>query len=1001
MKLFLRFSPIILLLLIASGCGSESGGHDDHSRRGQEPWVFRSVLDERARMVTLALNSKLYAAYDAQRGALYRIWPEGVVLDGAVYTTKHGPQPTSVGNAYTQNEYADPWRFISGEDTIPVIADYKGHRYQGDRAYLMYEVSVPGGRKIMVEENPEWHPAPNGDPGLERTFTVENLPEGSQLGLMVNFDHLSMNSGYNTEGTFIVTKEEDKIIPGAHLKQVHGMLVLNSEGKTSMTTWFYPEFPEIEEIVSAPVEEEDVPEGLALIQGSDCQTCHNINKKTVGPAYITIAERYDYNVPTIKTLANKVIQGGNGNWGEAMMTAHPQLSSEVASKMVDWILALDEEGEVGDDPLTLSPGISLFDPVSGAASGNGVAIAIYKMDGTPGNLEQIDELLGKNEGMKPSYTGVAPALHAIDEKQFGDYSSNFYMRAEGMIDIPQRKNYVFRLVSDDGSKLYIDGKLVVDHDGLHGATARDGELILSAGKHPFVVEYFQGGGGLGVSLQWIAYGENDFTIVPASAYSHDPNVLQGSDKNSILKIPVNEEEEVQTGALTGVHPSFDLFQARPEQFKPRVGGLDFMSNGDVVVSTWDSTGSVYRLSNVQQEDPSKIEVKRIAWGLAEPLGLRVVDDEVYILQKQELTKLVDSDGDMMTDEYVTVCNDWQVSANFHEFAFGLEYKDGYFYGTLATAINPGGASTKPQIRDRGRAIKISKEDGSMEFIAHGLRTPNGIGIGHDNEIFIADNQGDWLPSSKILHLEEGDWFGSRSVDFEGTAGLREKLPVVWLPQDEIGNSPSEPTYLNVGPYKNQMIHGEVTHGGIKRVFVEEVGGEYQGCVFRFSQGLEAGINRLAWGPDGALYAGGVGSSGNWSHARRKWYGLQRLVYNEKVTFEMLAVRAMPDGVEIEFTEALAEGQGETASDYGIQQWYYKPTEEYGGPKLDLRDLSIRSLEVSDDRKKVRLRLNGMKAGHVVYINLSDEMKSASGQSLWNKEAWYTMNRIPSRSFARR
>ncbi len=189
------------------------------------------------------------------------------------------------------------------------------------------------------------------------------------------------------------------------------------------------------------------------------------------------------------------------------------------------------------------------------------------------------------------------------------------------------------------------------------------------------------------------------------------------------------------------------------------------------------------------------------------------------------------------------------------------------------------------------------------YVAGGLRTPNGIGIGVDNEIFVADNQGDWLPSSKILHVTQGAFFGCRSVDSAGTVTLKDKPPVVWLPQDEIGNSPSTPLAINDGPYKGQMIHGEVTHGGIKRVFVEKVNGEYQGVVFRFIQGLEAGVNRIVWGPDGALYVGGVGNPGNWQQSGKLWYGLQRLKYNEKPAFEMLAVRAKNDGVEIEFTRA--------------------------------------------------------------------------------------------------
>jgi cytochrome c len=272
-------------------------------------------------------------------------------------------------------------------------------------------------------------------------------------------------------------------------------------------------------------------------------------------------------------------------------------------------------------------------------------------------------------------------------------------------------------------------------------------------------------------------------------------------------------------ALTAVHPGYDLFQARPGDFLPRVGGMDFLSDGTMVISTWDAAGSVYLLRNVESGDPAQILVQQIASGLAEPLGVKVVDDEIYVLQKQELTQLVDTDGDGITDEYRAISNRWQTSGNFHEFAFGLEYRDGYFYANLAIAIDPGGASTQPQVYDRGRVMKISQEDGSVEFIAHGLRTPNGIGWGVDNELFVSDNQGDWLPSSKILHVSPGAWFGSRAVDWKGTEGLTMKPPVVWLPQDEIGNSPGNPILLRDGPYKGQMIHGEVTHGGIKRVFV--------------------------------------------------------------------------------------------------------------------------------------------------------------------------------------
>jgi cytochrome c len=217
-------------------------------------------------------------------------------------------------------------------------------------------------------------------------------------------------------------------------------------------------------------------------------------------------------------------------------------------------------------------------------------------------------------------------------------------------------------------------------------------------------------------------------------------------------------------------------------------------------------------------------------------------------------------------------------------------------------------------------------------------------------------------------------------------------PAIWLPENEIANSPSEPVLMQDGPYKGQLLHGDVTYGGINRDFLEIVNGEYQGAVFRFTQGLEGGVNRLCWGPDSALYVGEVGMVGGWSWKERK-YGLQRMKYNGAPTFEMLAIRARPKGFEIEFTQPLGSGDLK-ATDFFLQQWWYLPTENYGGPKMDLEQLKIASIVISNDRSKIYLEIPGLKKEHVVYFRLKDDLKSASGQSLWSSEAWYTLNNIP-------
>lgn len=990
MKTFLKITSLLFLsILFLPACeNSDETAKENTVQRPSNPWVFRSVLDIKPRMVTFALHDNLWAAYSTQTGALYKAWKGYVEFDGAVYTTAHGPQPTSVGDAYILGQHETPWLVIENGKEIKPSFQYKGHRYtKNGHAQLMYELSW-NGKAARVSEQPEYFEAGEGLTGFERIFTTADVPEGSQIALTTNVSSVVSKEKVVTNGDFQITEEKTRDYKKLSGMDIDGKLILNSNGDTRFTAQFMkrPLIPDPNK--KSDEEEEVLPLGQRLIARSDCKSCHNTFRKTIGPAYNDVAKKYANTEQNIALLSAKVKNGGFGTWGPQIMSAHPNDSDADIKEMVGYIMTLDAEEEAQMAALVEEAPEDL-DYVYGQKEITesdflpGVIINVYQYD------YDLNKLADRKEDAEPIFSGIIDNIQA-NANDLQALEDNFSIIAEGYLNITNDANYKFRLLTDDGSTLTIGDQLVIDHDGPHGAEPKDGEIALAKGYHKFKVEYFQGRGGKSLFLQWRLGGE--YQKLPDAVYVHNkndrPSGIMANALKSATKIPGD------AAPLNGVHPSYDLTQARPTMFTPRVGGMDFLSDGRMVVCTWDANGSVYLLDGVQSGDPSKITHKLIGAGLAEPLGLKVVDDEIYILQKQELTKLVDTDGDDMIDEYQTVCNAWRVSANFHEFAFGLVYKDGYFYGTLATAINPGGASTQPQIQDRGKVVKISKADGSMALIAAGLRTPNGIGIGVDNEIFVADNQGDWLPASKIVHIKEGGWYGSRSVDFEGTEGVKENLPVVWLPQDEIGNSPSTPTYINDGPYKGQMIHGEVTNGGVKRVFVEKVNGDYQGCLFRFTQGMEAGVNRIIWGPDGALYVGGVGSTGNWVHDGKLWYGLQRFKYNEASTFEMLAVRAQSNGMEIEFTEPLAEGDGWDKSNYLVKQWYYKPTENYGGPKIDEKDLNIRSVNISEDRKKVFLEFAGMKPNHMIYIKLNNTLVSANNHELWSTEAWYTLNQIP-------
>ncbi|WP_158965742.1 family 16 glycoside hydrolase [Paraglaciecola sp. L3A3] len=927
--------------------------------------AMRSTLDGETRIISLKLGNDITAAYDTKSSKLFKLWQGETNLTGAVFDQKHGPQPKTSGQTFVENGQAE---WSAGSGTV----SYHGHQINDQDVSLLYQAKGTLNGKAWQADISETPSASNqnGQLVFVRHFRISGLPDKLNLQLQHLYQPI-----------------DTKLAGPIKYDKVNQTLSLQN-GESHFTATYSPlEKSKQAEQNSA----EKIHPGLALIQNSDCAACHNAEVKTVGPAYSAIAQRYATISGAKDSLSEKIIQGGSGNWGDVPMTPHAQLTMSDANVMLDYIFTLvpTQSSSADDNDILL-----------------GVAnTAIHLTNQTPefstelrgAYLYQTGFLNGDpDEDHVRTSTAVLGAfveqIHFPHTESLGPAANDFMYQIKTSLALKQPLKTRLRLVADDGAYLYLNGQRIINNWGFHAAEAKDAEVNLSAGLHPIEIIYFQAGGGGALSLQWLNPATEKYEIIPAAmlkVQKQDVREVKGvvTDPDIIKTIPGDKRE------VAGIHPSFDLSQARPDEFKPMVGGIDFLDDGRMVVSTWDPEGSVYLVSDYQAS-PQDIKVKRIAKGLAEPLGVKVVDGDIYVLQKQELTRLVDTNQDGFMDRYELVSNDWATTANFHEFAFGLEYENGYFYAALATAILPGGASTNPQAPSRGKVLKISKDTGEVEFVAHGLRTPNSIGRGIDNKLFIADNQGDWVPACKIVELTPGAWYGSRSVDFEGTANLTETLPVVWLPQGDIGNSASQPAPLNVGPYKNQMIHGDVTHGGIKRVFAERIDGRLQGAVFRFSQGLEAGVNRLKWAPNGSLIVGGVGNPGNWAHSDKKWYGLQSLTYNENSTFEMLSVSARSDGFEITLTEPIKQNRLIQADDFEIQQWYFEPTADYGGPKKDQQALTINALTVSKDRTKIQLKLDGLKENHVVYFRIKRAFESENNHELWTTEAWYTLNKIP-------
>ncbi|HEV3258773.1 MAG TPA: hypothetical protein VG013_18020 [Gemmataceae bacterium] len=450
-----------------------------------------------------------------------------------------------------------------------------------------------------------------------------------------------------------------------------------------------------------------------------------------------------------------------------------------------------------------------------------------------------------------------------------------------------------------------------------------------------------------------------------------------------------------------------------------VGGLGFRPDGKLLACT--RRGDVWLISHPDAEDLGRVKYQRFATGLHEPLGLLVENNNVvYVTQRPELTKLVDKDGDGVADEYLTVCDQWGVSGDYHEFAYGpARDRHGNFFVTLNVGFEGDHQSRAPW---RGWCVKVTPK-GDLTPYAVGLRSPNGVAVSPDGDLFYVDNQGEWVATCKMHHVRPGEFYGHpaglrwlKKSSFagklpeepasgmmydgqkgkEGPAGMPPLTPpCIWFPYGRMGQSASEPVWDTTGgkfgPFAGQCFVGDQTKSMIMRVDLEKVNGRYQGACFPFRSGFHCGINRLTFGPDGSLYAGETDRG--WGSLGGKPYGLERLVYTGVPPFEIRSMRLTKDGFELTFTKPLDTSRAGRARAYSLQSFTHYYWATYGSPEVDRRAERITGVRVAANGRKVSLAVNGLHKGRIYELHL-DGLKSADGDPVLHPEGYYTLNELP-------
>ncbi len=447
----------------------------------------------------------------------------------------------------------------------------------------------------------------------------------------------------------------------------------------------------------------------------------------------------------------------------------------------------------------------------------------------------------------------------------------------------------------------------------------------------------------------------------------------------------------------------------PEDIALEVGGLAYDDQGQLGVIT--RRGELWLIKNPEAKKP---EYTRFAHGLHEPLGLAFKDGSFYCAQRGELTKLTDKNKDGKADRYESIAT-WELEGNYHQYRYGPEFTpEGDMIVTLNLAWIGHGASLS---KWDGWMVKVSPE-GEITPLATGMRSPAGFGFNAAGDMFYTENQGDWVGSGRMTHVEEGDFVGNpeglkwtgepgsplntKPEDIDETKALTlfeyskeiaaVKPPSVWFPHTLMGISTSGLVIVpdGFGPFTGQLLVGDQGHSKIMRVYQEKVNGVYQGVCFPFVEGFSSGLLRMAWAPGASSLFAGMTSRG-WASTGPEPFGLQKLKWTGRTPCEMNTVNIRPKGFQINFTSPIQENS--LKSSLEVNDFTYKYHSIYGSPATDIQERRIQSITLSPDGLTAELVLDQIRAGYIYEIKIK-ELKSIDGQDAVHKVAYYTVNEIP-------
>ncbi|MBM1105872.1 hypothetical protein JQC67_06970 [Aurantibacter crassamenti] len=459
---------------------------------------------------------------------------------------------------------------------------------------------------------------------------------------------------------------------------------------------------------------------------------------------------------------------------------------------------------------------------------------------------------------------------------------------------------------------------------------------------------------------------------------------QASDIENLseLKKPgANQWETLETKAVMGKEDGpftvdeLTLPVPNPWNSYLRLTDVDFFSDGRAVVTS--ISGDVWLVDGIK-DNLKTLRWQRYATGLYQPLGVKIVDGQVYVTGRDQITRLHDVNNDGFADYYESFNNDLMASTNFHAFTMNLETdSEGNFYFAKSTPWPPyvrgEGLPKNDEITPHhGVLFKLSPDGENLEMIAKGLRNPNGLDINSDGEMIYSDNEGNWVPTSKVHRIKKDGFHGFIPSAHQSDKPDSFVPPISWLPH-YMDNSPAKPMFITSDQWpkelQDDLILASYGRANLSLILKEEVDGIWQGAHLTLPYIFKSGLERGRFHEDGNLYVTGMTS---WQCIGEDWGSFHRMRYTGKPLNVPVAINTKAGGIELRFNQKLDTKTAKAIENYELKKWTYPWTRQYGTrgklysvdkPGTTKPDpVEVTSVRLSKDKKSVFLEIPDLKPG---------------------------------------